>query len=235
VDENNTLVAGSALVARKPVPGGRFFLRRSLWQGAVPMAYSDDPAERGGVRAQWEADQGDPPPAHLVVYVIIAVGPGDRVGWRWWPSGGPHAWKERLHCQTCRHELKTPLFTDSHALASWWRPGRHKETIAPRANTGASLTRESERLSHLIDNVLDFARLERGKASYNFPRATWPRSWNGRSTCAATRLDKEKMKLETSFDPELPGLRMDDNGMTLVTLNWSTTHQHAPRGRQGVW
>jgi hypothetical protein len=30
------------------------------------------------------------------------------------------------------------------------------------------ITRESERLSHLIDNVLDFARLERGKASYNF-------------------------------------------------------------------
>ena len=30
------------------------------------------------------------------------------------------------------------------------------------------ITREAERLSHLIDNVLDFARIERGKAGYDF-------------------------------------------------------------------
>jgi two-component system phosphate regulon sensor histidine kinase PhoR len=33
------------------------------------------------------------------------------------------------------------------------------------------------------------------------------------------RLEKEKMKLETRFGPDLPPLRMDENGMTLVTLN----------------
>jgi len=45
------------------------------------------------------------------------------------------------------------------------------------------------------------------------------------------RLDKEKMKLETSFDPELPGLRMDDNGITLVTLNLvDNAIKHAAEG-----
>jgi len=47
--------------------------------------------------------------------------------------------------------------------------------------------------------------------------------------------DKEKMKLETSFDPELPGLRMDDNGMTLVTLNLVDNAIKHAAGRQGCW
>jgi len=87
--------------------------------------------------------------------------------------------------------------------------GRHKDDRTAR-EYGGIITRESERLSHLIDNVLDFARLERGKASYNFSEGDLAEVVERALDVCRYRLDKEKMKLETIFEPELPGLRMDE-------------------------
>ena len=64
------------------------------------------------------------------------------------------------------HELKTPLSL-IRMFGEMVATGRHKGEETAR-EYGSIITRESERLSHLIDNVLDFARLERGKASYDF-------------------------------------------------------------------
>ena len=64
------------------------------------------------------------------------------------------------------HELKTPLSL-IRMFGEMVATGRHKGEETAR-EYGGIITRESERLSHLIDNVLDFARLERGKASYDF-------------------------------------------------------------------
>ena len=64
------------------------------------------------------------------------------------------------------HELKTPLSL-IRMFGELLATGKHKGETRPR-EYAEIITRESERLSHLIDNVLDFARLERGKASYDF-------------------------------------------------------------------
>jgi two-component system phosphate regulon sensor histidine kinase PhoR len=115
------------------------------------------------------------------------------------------------------HELKTPLSL-IRMFGELVATGRHKDDRTAR-EYGGIITRESERLSHLIDNVLDFSRLERGKASYHFSESDLTEVVERALDVCRYRLDKEKMKLVTEFEPELPCLRMDDNGMTLVTLN----------------
>lgn len=81
------------------------------------------------------------------------------------------------------------------------------------------ITREAERLSHLIDNVLDFARLERGKASYTFAEGRMEEVVDRALDVCRYRLEKEKIRLRTELDPGLPLVRMDENAMTLVLLN----------------
>jgi two-component system, OmpR family, phosphate regulon sensor histidine kinase PhoR len=127
------------------------------------------------------------------------------------------------------HELKTPLSL-IRMFGEMVATGRHKDELTAR-EYGGIITRESERLSHLIDNVLDFARLERGKASYHFSEGDLAEVVERALHVCRYRLDKEKMKLETAFEPDLPLLRMDENGMTLVTLNLvDNAIKHAAEG-----
>src|SRR5260370_35126773 len=64
------------------------------------------------------------------------------------------------------HELKTPLslirmFGELLAMGKLKSPEKAQEYAD-------IITREAERLSRLIDNVPDFARMERGRVAYEF-------------------------------------------------------------------
>ena len=65
------------------------------------------------------------------------------------------------------HELKTPL-TALRLSAEMLREGRVKEDA--RTRYLEVIVRESERLTRLVDNVLDFGRLERGRRKFNLER-----------------------------------------------------------------
>jgi len=62
------------------------------------------------------------------------------------------------------HELKTPL-TAVRLSAEMLREGRVKEEA--QARYLEVIVRESERLTRLVDNILDFGRLERGRRKFN--------------------------------------------------------------------
>jgi two-component system, OmpR family, phosphate regulon sensor histidine kinase PhoR len=115
------------------------------------------------------------------------------------------------------HELKTPLSL-IRMFGEMVATGRHKGEETAR-EYGGIITRESERLAHLIDNVLDFARLERGKASYDFAEGNLPVVLERALDVCRYRVEKEKLKLRTSIDHQLPPVRMDENALTLVILN----------------
>ena len=65
------------------------------------------------------------------------------------------------------HELKTPL-TALRLSAEMLREGRVKEEARTRYLD--VIVRESERLTRLVDNVLDFGRLERGRRKFNLEK-----------------------------------------------------------------
>jgi signal transduction histidine kinase len=64
------------------------------------------------------------------------------------------------------HELKTPL-TSIRMFAELLADGRVTEVDKQRSYLGI-ITAEAARLTRLINNVLDFARLERGEKKYHF-------------------------------------------------------------------
>ncbi len=64
------------------------------------------------------------------------------------------------------HELRTPLTTirmHTEMLEKGWIKSEDK-----RSEYYSTMRQESERLSRLIDNVLDFSRIQRGRKKYNF-------------------------------------------------------------------
>jgi signal transduction histidine kinase len=64
------------------------------------------------------------------------------------------------------HELKTPL-TSIRMFAELLAEGRVSEPAKQRSYLNI-ITAEASRLTRLINNVLDFARIERGQKKYNF-------------------------------------------------------------------
>ena len=112
------------------------------------------------------------------------------------------------------HELKTPLsvirmFGELLALGKLKTPEQGKEYAD-------IITRQAERLTQLIDNVLDFARIERGKAAYDFQM--------GDLAEVVTRsVDfyryREGIQLSMHIDEDIPEILIDENAMTLVLLN----------------
>src|SRR5262252_7616754 len=115
------------------------------------------------------------------------------------------------------HELKTPLPL-IRMFGQLLATGKYKGEAMGREYAGI-ITREAERLSHLIDNVLDFARLERGKASYHFAEGHLEEVVERALDVFRHRLEKEKLRLRTEIESNLPAVRMDEGAMTLVLLN----------------
>ncbi len=66
------------------------------------------------------------------------------------------------------HELKTPL-TSIRMFSELLAEGRVSDPLKQRSYL-AVITAETARLTRLINNVLDFARLERGEKKYNFQK-----------------------------------------------------------------
>ncbi len=64
------------------------------------------------------------------------------------------------------HELKTPL-TSIRMFSELLAEGRVNDPVKQRSYLGI-ITAEAARLTRLINNVLDFARMERGEKKYNF-------------------------------------------------------------------
>ncbi len=115
------------------------------------------------------------------------------------------------------HELKTPLSL-IRMFGELLATGRAKsaDTALEYAQI---ITRESERLSRLIDNVLDFARIERGKAAYTFATGDLAEVLSRGLDVYRYRLEREGMKLTVDIPDDLPPVRIDENAMTLVLLN----------------
>ena len=115
------------------------------------------------------------------------------------------------------HELKTPLslirmFGELLALGKV----KSEETGREYAEI---ITRESERLSRLIDNVLDFSRIERGKASYDFQTGDLSEVVARAIDVYRHRFEREGVQLGTEIEETLPDTQFDESAMTLVLLN----------------
>ena len=115
------------------------------------------------------------------------------------------------------HELKTPLSIIS-MFGEMLAEGRTKSS--EQAHEYAEIIwRESVRLGRLIDNVLDFAKIERGMGVYEFAETDIGEVVHRAIEVPQRRLATAEMTLEVDIEPDLPPISLDANAFTLAVLN----------------
>jgi len=115
------------------------------------------------------------------------------------------------------HELKTPLSIIS-MFGEMLAAGRVK-TPAQATEYAEVIWRESVRLARLIDNVLDFAKIERGVDIYEFAQGDVGEIVARAVELSTHRLNAAGMTCTADIAPELPPARVDGNALTLAVLN----------------
>jgi signal transduction histidine kinase len=115
------------------------------------------------------------------------------------------------------HELRTPLslirlYAETLELGRISSPGKHQEYYE-------IIRKESERLTSLINNILDFSRIEAGKKEYSFRETDMADLV--RSTLDSYRFEIEQngFQFEQKIDNNLPPLRVDREAIARSLLN----------------
>lgn len=129
------------------------------------------------------------------------------------------------------HELKTPLAL-VRMFAEMLQSGR-VQSDTKRQEYLDIIVRESERLSALIENVLDFARLERGRGSYEFTEGDVGDAVNRAANVLRYRAEREGVSLVVDVAPELPRARIDERAIQLAVINLvDNALKYAPDGKE---
>ncbi len=115
------------------------------------------------------------------------------------------------------HELKTPL-----ALVRMFSELLATDRVrddAKRKQYLSIIVRESDRLSALIENVLDFARVERGKAAYDFEQGDLGETVKRAVEACRYRAEGEGLEVTLQVAPQLPATLHDARAIELALLN----------------
>jgi two-component system, OmpR family, phosphate regulon sensor histidine kinase PhoR len=113
------------------------------------------------------------------------------------------------------HELRTPL-TSVRLFAETLRDGR-AETPEDVRECVELLASESERLSRLVEKLLDWSRLESGRRPLQVEQIEMPQLFDLiATTWRAQQLDAT---YQTELEPGLPAIKLDREAISQVVLN----------------
>jgi two-component system phosphate regulon sensor histidine kinase PhoR len=115
------------------------------------------------------------------------------------------------------HELKTPL-----ALVRMFGEMLQSGRVASEAKRQEYLDiimSESERLSALIENVLDFARVERGRQAYELAEGSVSDAVSQAVSVYRHRAESEGIGIVAEIEPDLPRTRIDERAIQLAVIN----------------
>jgi signal transduction histidine kinase len=136
-----------------------------------------------------------------------------------------HGVRRELHLAEMRtqfvssvsHELKTPL-TAIRMFAESLRMGRPAEPAA-QAEYLETIISESERLTRLLNNVLDFSQLERGTTRYQLRPVHLQEVVAAAARAVRYPLAQQGFELQTEIDEGLCPVRADADAMQQAVLN----------------
>ncbi|MCK4495433.1 MAG: sensor histidine kinase, partial [Candidatus Aminicenantes bacterium] len=115
------------------------------------------------------------------------------------------------------HELKTPL-TAIRMFAETLRLGRSrsKKTSEEYLDT---IVNESQRLTRLLNNVLDFSKIEEGKRIYQPEPASLYEIIQASARAMEYPLNQHGFRLNVSVEEDLPDVRVDRDALEQAILN----------------
>jgi signal transduction histidine kinase len=115
------------------------------------------------------------------------------------------------------HELKTPL-TAIRMFAETLRMGRPADP-ARREEYLDIIINESERLTRLLNNVLDFSRIESGRKTYQFASHDLETIVGTAARAMQYPLARQGFQLQVSMDEGIPPVRSDPDALEQAILN----------------
>lgn len=115
------------------------------------------------------------------------------------------------------HELKTPLSL-VRMFGELLLSGR-VATDDKRREYLQIIVNESERLTALIENVLDFAKFERGKSAFEFHEGDVGQAVSRAVDVYRYRAEREGVDVEVSIDSRLPAVWFDERALELLLMN----------------
>jgi signal transduction histidine kinase len=118
------------------------------------------------------------------------------------------------------HELRTPL-TAIRMFAETLREGRIEQEGA-RKEYLDTIVNESERLTRLVDNVLDFSRIERGQKTYRLRPISLEAVVRAAARAVQYPLTSQGFRLTMDVDEGLPRARGDPDALEQAVLNLLT-------------
>ena len=167
----------------------------------------------------------------LVALLVLAIGVGS-----WLIVGALNAELKLARQKTdfvsnVSHELKTPL-TSIRMFSELLAEGRVSDTAKQHSYLNI-ITAEAARLTRLINNVLDFARLERGEKKYNFQPCDLAEVVRGVAQTFRPHLEAAGFK----FDCVLPDLAVpvqgDADALSQIIVNLlSNAEKYSNGGRE---
>jgi signal transduction histidine kinase len=206
---------GQPVYARSPLDQAERVLAVSFrqglpqWQMAV-YARVDD-ATRAAVRRQVTV--------FMVAFVVLCgvIVAGSVVTWRLIRRETEMARLKSDFVANVSHDLKTPLSV-IRMFGETLEMGRVPEE-ARRQEYYRVITREAERLSRLIENVLDFSRIEGGRRRYDIIRRPVEPLVRETLEAFAYPLAQQGFKVEVTCAPDLPEVPLDAHAVGQALAN----------------
>lgn len=115
------------------------------------------------------------------------------------------------------HELKTPLSL-VRMFSELLESGR-VESDEKRRQYLSIIVKESERLQALIENVLDFARVERGRVAYDFVEGGVDDVVARAVEACRTRAEREGVRLAFEVAGDVPRTKRDEGAVEMAVIN----------------
>ncbi|MCJ7487692.1 MAG: HAMP domain-containing histidine kinase, partial [Candidatus Aminicenantes bacterium] len=115
------------------------------------------------------------------------------------------------------HELKTPLTL----IRLYGETLQRKENLTEeqRRESYEIITKESERLSHLINNVLDFSRIDMGRKEFSFTKGSLARVVQETLDSYRYHLKKKGFTVNEDIAPDLPEMDFDREAVASALIN----------------
>jgi len=115
------------------------------------------------------------------------------------------------------HELKTPLtsirmFAEALTMGVQKRPEAQKEYLR-------TIISESERLSRLLNNVLDFSKIEQGTRTYRFEATSLEEVIHAAEEAMAFPMNQKGFNLEIEVEEGIPPILADRDALEQAVLN----------------
>ena len=168
----------------------------------------------------------------LILLLIVAIGVGSWVIVHCLNKELRLARQKTDFVSNVSHELKTPL-TSIRMFSELLAEGRATEKDKQRSYLNI-IAAEAARLTRLIDNVLDFSRMERGEKKYNFQPCDATEVARNAAETFRPHLESSGFKFDSSLPDKPIPMQGDRDALSQIIVNLLSNAEKYSNGRKEI-